>query len=158
MSDAPERIWAFKTGLQPSDGSAGVWANGADASIGAVEYVRADLGSFYQEKDIDALMNERDRLREALERVEIASDHYAAITEAETTFDAIRYAHESTARLARAALHNGDDERHWSPLTPTRCASSTASWRRCGARSRRCGRQWRPTNGAASRTRRRATV
>jgi hypothetical protein len=37
---------------------------------GTVEYVRADLGSFYQEKDIDALMAERDALRQRAEKAE----------------------------------------------------------------------------------------
>lgn len=45
------------------------------------------------------------RLREALERVESASRHWA---EYEAAPDAVHYAHESTARLARAALAEGD--------------------------------------------------
>lgn len=48
MSDAPERIW-LTLGFGEDDGY-------------AVEYVRADCGSFYQEKDIDALLAERDYL------------------------------------------------------------------------------------------------
>lgn len=74
MSDqtAPERIW-----LQ----TAGSYAEAHEATIGTEtgvtwcdmqqdegdqEYIRADLGSFYKESDIDALMNERDRLRALL--------------------------------------------------------------------------------------------
>jgi hypothetical protein len=67
---APERIWALITGIQPKDGSAGIWASGKDAHVGAeAEYIRADLGSFYQEKDIDAMQYEIRRLRAALESI-----------------------------------------------------------------------------------------
>ena len=47
------------------------------------------------------LLDEIERLREALRRIETASRHWAAY---EAAPDAVHYAHESTARLAHAAL------------------------------------------------------
>lgn len=72
MTDAPERIWA-------GGGVAEYFVNGQGQRLsvafhdgnwstaeqpGWTEYIRADLGSFYKKEDIEALMNERDRLRE----------------------------------------------------------------------------------------------
>lgn len=50
---------------------------------------------------ITALAEENQRLREALERIEAASKFWSEYPDGN---DAIRYAHESTHRLARAAL------------------------------------------------------
>lgn len=47
------------------------------------------------------LLDEIERLRGVLERIETASQHWA---DYEAAPDAVHYAHESTARLARAAL------------------------------------------------------
>ena len=55
---------------------------------------------------IEAL-TEVERLREALTRIEDASRHYAQCKEFETGFETVAYAHDSTARLARAALTDG---------------------------------------------------
>lgn len=52
---------------------------------------------------------EVERLREALERIESASRHWAAY---EAAPDAVHYAHETTARLARAALAEGGPDDH----------------------------------------------
>lgn len=73
VSEAPERIVAFQTGIQPIDGSAGVWADAAHHGGYGTEYVRADLGSFYQEKDIDRLMSENAALRAEVERLREAA-------------------------------------------------------------------------------------
>ena len=51
---------------------------------------------------IRAFAAERDALRDALERIEDASRHYASCTHLEAA--TLAYAHESTARLAHAAL------------------------------------------------------
>ena len=53
-------------------------------------------------KELDEARAERDALRDALERIEDASRHYATCTYLEAA--TLAYAHESTARLARAAL------------------------------------------------------
>ena len=55
------------------------------------------------------LLDEIERLRGALERIETASRHWA---DYEAAPDAVHYAHESTARLARVALaEGGPDDR-----------------------------------------------
>lgn len=55
------------------------------------------------------LLDEIERLRAVLERIETASRHWA---DYEAAPDAVHYAHESTARLARAALpEGGPDDR-----------------------------------------------
>lgn len=51
------------------------------------------------------LLDEIERLRGVLERIETASRHWA---DYEAAPDAVHYAHECTARLARAALSEGD--------------------------------------------------
>lgn len=51
------------------------------------------------------LVDEIERLRGVLERIETASRHWA---DYEAAPDAVHYAHECTARLARAALSEGD--------------------------------------------------
>lgn len=43
MTDAPERLWAFSTGIQPQDGSAGLWCSNPAVMDRGTEYVRADL-------------------------------------------------------------------------------------------------------------------
>jgi hypothetical protein len=62
---------------------------------GEAEYVRADCGSFYQEKVIDALMAERDNLRAERDRLRGALEWYG-----------------EQARLAKLAHHEGDTGRH----------------------------------------------
>lgn len=68
MSDQsyPERIFVWRGTPQVG------WidAEGERATYGEAEYIRADCGSFYQEKDIDALMDERDKLRAELDRMQ----------------------------------------------------------------------------------------
>lgn len=61
----PERLWATVAGIQPSGRVHGIWDQSSERAESADwrDYVRADLGSFYQEKDIDALMACRDALR-----------------------------------------------------------------------------------------------
>jgi hypothetical protein len=70
---APERIWAWPTGIQPASGSAGLWCDVPKfIRFGvATEYIRSDLhtaqiaaleaqladGSFYKESDIDAMQD-----------------------------------------------------------------------------------------------------
>lgn len=81
-----------------------------------VEYVRADLGSFYQEKGIDALMAERDAMRQRAEKAE------AEVERLREALDDIgeegpeevwpHEAHRKLAnlvRMARAALRNEGD-------------------------------------------------
>lgn len=60
-------------------------------------------------KRIAELEAENERLREALERIDEASNHYAMTpTYSEGV---LRYAHKSTRNLARAAIRgNGEDE------------------------------------------------
>lgn len=53
------------------------------------------------------LLDEIERLRGVLERIETASRHWA---DYEAAPDAVHYAHECTARLARAALAKGGSD------------------------------------------------
>lgn len=73
--DLPERLWATVAGIQPQGRTHGIWDEAPSRSTLSnwQEYVRADTGSFYQEKDIDAMQAriaaleaERDRLRSVL--------------------------------------------------------------------------------------------
>lgn len=57
--------------------------------------------------EIEARDAEIERLRGVLERIEFASRNWATY---EAAPDAVHYAHESTARLARAALAEGDPD------------------------------------------------
>lgn len=65
MSDEtpPDRVWLnFRRDPNGSDDLLlEDWPN--EGAVIGVEYIRADLGSFYQEKDIDALMVCREALR-----------------------------------------------------------------------------------------------
>ena len=56
---------------------------------------------------ITAQDEENQRLREALQRIEAASKFWSEYPDGN---DAIRYAHDSTRRLARAALSSGEGE------------------------------------------------
>jgi len=102
MTDAPERIWAFHDG--PLVGCF-VGKNNFGDGAHVAEYIRADLGSFYQEKDIDALMAERDNLRSII-RAFLACPHIAdrdphPWSEPET---------EAVVSRAHAALENTEND------------------------------------------------
>ena len=96
---APERIWI----QNDTKGHADTLAEYAETPHVDViesfpEYVRADTAA----TEADALRAEIAELREALERIDDASNHYAMTpTYSEGT---LRYAHQSTRNLARAAL------------------------------------------------------
>jgi hypothetical protein len=70
MTDMPKEIWVVPDMNDVPRGpwDCGVWRDDMNDALDihsgpVVKYVRADIGSFYQEKDIDALMSERDKLR-----------------------------------------------------------------------------------------------
>jgi hypothetical protein len=80
---APEHIWAGPNGEYWSTEDIG---NGVD-----IEYIRADLGSFYQEKDIDALQN---RIKE----LESERDKWSRLYDKVVEQDAEQYKHLVTAK------------------------------------------------------------
>lgn len=71
----------------------------AKEAFDALRQTRADLAQ--AEATIAARDAKIERLRAVLERIETASRHWADYNAAP---DAVHYAHESTARLARAAI------------------------------------------------------
>jgi hypothetical protein len=81
--NAPEHIWAGPNGKYWSTEDIG---NGVD-----IEYIRADLGSFYQEKDIDALQN---RIKE----LESERDKWSRLYDKVVEQDAEQYKHLVTAK------------------------------------------------------------
>lgn len=116
---APERIWLNTAGCYDE-------AHGHADEMGVTwcehpqddddqEYIRADLGSFYQEKDIDAMQDriealeaENARLREAL--ADIARQKKT--TELNTKYDvecaAFEDGYDMCIATARAALEGGE--------------------------------------------------
>lgn len=58
-------------------------------------------------REITAMAEENRRLREALQRIEAASKFWSEYHDGN---DAIRYAHDGTYRLARAALSSTGDK------------------------------------------------
>ena len=86
MTDAPEKIWAYA-------GSFKMWRDHkTDMGQRQTEYTRTDVA--------DARITE---LEAALERIAKASDYYGKEASDHDEF-ALAYAHQSTNRLARAAL------------------------------------------------------
>jgi len=75
----PDRIYATSSrseaGVEHWPHDWGIWRETEPYMDGA-SYIRADLDSFYQEKDIDALMAERDNLR-SIVRAFLACPHIA---------------------------------------------------------------------------------
>jgi hypothetical protein len=90
MTDAPEKIWAYA-------GSFKMWRDHkTDRGQRQTEYTRTDV--------TDARITE---LEAALERIASASDYYGKEASDHDEF-ALAYAHQSTNRLARAALKGED--------------------------------------------------
>ena len=107
MTDAPEYIWAARN----SRTDATMWW--PNDTAGATKYIRADLGSFYQEKDIDALMARAEKAeadRDAAIKSLSEEGRKRGYVEAE--LDRLR---ERTIcdvcgeSIARAALSNGEN-------------------------------------------------
>jgi hypothetical protein len=83
---APERIW-----LTADEDCRPFVTKGPLASPPRTEYIRADLGSFYQEKDIDALQN---RIKE----LESGRDKWSRLYDKVVEQDAEQYKHLVTAK------------------------------------------------------------
>ena len=101
--EAVERLEAYATErerLSVTSSSLGDHIHGFGTRNGEMALLLSDIRALLAAKE--AAEAERDMLREALMRIEEASNHYAMIS----TFSegTLRYAHESTKRLARAAL------------------------------------------------------
>ena len=98
----------FGDGTSPID-SARFWAwtkRHSDVEITAWRFIERK-GEDMIAADTLRLLDEIERLRGVLERIETASRHWA---DYEAAPDAVHYAHECTARLARAALAKGGSD------------------------------------------------
>ena len=107
MTDAPEKIWAYA-------GSFKMWRDHkTDMGQRQTEYTRTDVADAREVAAInlvryfaDTANTQQARIAEleaALERIAKASDYYGKEASDHDEF-ALAYAHQSTNRLARAAL------------------------------------------------------
>jgi len=101
----PERILTrhYTNGIINARADDDPWHYPPSSAASEGEYIRADLGSFYQEKDIDALLAERDNLRSII-RALLDCPHIADCDPHPETEAAI-----SRAMSALANTENGHD-------------------------------------------------
>lgn len=113
MTDAPERIWAWASGLQPAEGAFGLWSESDKwKQQRGIEYIRADLVPAMLAAErvavIEAALQE---LGYAAWRHE-GDDSYSIGLEAgarrqsQADFDAIRALSDDAVTAARAAIED----------------------------------------------------